>query len=86
MFCTRYVSLVERETLAEEYLDLRQMIELATEITKMLTEKALFCPELAASEQVQITRYLRIFKTNIWQFLSTKRYSIFVELQGAARR
>lgn len=51
MFRRRYVPMVERETLAQEYMDLRQTTDMMTEITKMFTESALFCPEFTASEQ-----------------------------------
>ena len=46
----RYVTLVERERLAQEYLDLRQGTETVSEITKMFTERAIFCLEFAASK------------------------------------
>lgn len=42
MFHSRYVSLVEMEKLAQEYLELRQETETMTEITNMFTERALF--------------------------------------------
>ena len=75
MFCMRYVSLVERERererLDQEYLYLRQGTESVTEITKMFTKKALFCPDFAASEHAQMTRYLSILNMDILQFMST---------------
>ena len=46
MFCMRYLPLVERERLAQEYLDMREGIESVTEITKMFTKRALFCAKL----------------------------------------
>ena len=51
MFRSRYVHLVERERLTQEYLDLRQGTESVTEITKMFTERAMVCPMFSASEQ-----------------------------------
>ena len=57
-----------------------------TEITKMFTERPLFFPEFAASEQPQMTQYLSILKTDIRQFVSTQCYGKLVELQEAARR
>ena len=62
MFCSRYVPLVKREMLAHEYLDLRRG---TTEITKMFTERDMFCPKFAAFEQAHMTRYLSMIKTNI---------------------
>ena len=44
MFCSKYVSLVERERLAQEYLELRQGTESVMEITKMFKERDMFCP------------------------------------------
>ena len=71
MFRTRYDQLGERERLVQEYLDLRQGTESVTEITKMFTEKALFCPKFVASEQAQMTQYLSMIKRDIQQFVST---------------
>ena len=48
MFSTRYVPRVERERLAQEFLELRQDSESVTEITRMFTERAMFCPEFAS--------------------------------------
>ena len=44
-----YVPLVERERLDQEYLDLRQGTEMVTKITKMFTERDLFCLEFVVS-------------------------------------
>ena len=86
MFRVRYVPLVERERLAQEYLDLGHRTETVTEITKMFTERDLFCPEFAASDQAQMTRYLSMLKTDTSQVVSTQRYGTLVELQEAMRR
>ena len=80
MFCSRYVPLVERERLAQVYLDLRQGSETVTEITKMFTERAMFCPEFGASEQARMTHYLSMLKTQIRKFVSTQRYSSLLEM------
>ena len=64
MFRARYISLVEREWLAQEFLSLRQDGEPVTEITHMFTERAMFCSEFA-SEQSHMTRYLSMLKTDI---------------------
>ena len=48
MFSTRYVSRVERERLAQEFLDLRQDKESVAEITRLFTERVMFCPEFAS--------------------------------------
>ena len=70
MFSARYIPRVERERLAQEFLELRHDRETVTEITHMFTERAMFCPEFA-SEQAQMTRYLSMLKTDIRQFVST---------------
>ena len=57
--------LVEHERLSQEFLDLRQGTESETKITKMFTERAMFCLEFAASKQAQMTRYLSMLKTDI---------------------
>ena len=41
---------MERESLAQEFLSLKQEIESVTEITKMFHERAMFCPEHVSSE------------------------------------
>ena len=64
MFGTRYVLQVERAMLAKEFLDLRQDSESVMEITRMFTEREMFCPKFA-SEQAQMTCYLSMLKTNI---------------------
>ena len=51
MFRSRYVPLVDHARLAGEYMDLTQGTESVTEITRMITERAMFCLEFAASEQ-----------------------------------
>ena len=84
MFCTRYVPRVERERLSQEFLKLEQDSDSVTEITKMFTERAMFCPEFA-SEQVRMSRYLSMLKRDIKQFVSTQRCSTLLELQEAAR-
>ena len=61
MFSTRYVPRVERERLAQEFLELKQDSESVTEITRMFTERAMFCPEFA-SEQAQMSRYPSMLK------------------------
>ena len=52
MFHTCYITWVERERLAQEFLDLRQGSESVMEITRMFTERAMFCAKFA-SEQAQ---------------------------------
>ena len=69
----------------QEYLKLRQGTKSMAEITKMFTERALLCPDFAASEQAQMTRYLSMIKTYIYQFVSTQRYATLMELQEALR-
>ena len=54
MFSTRYVPRVERERLAQEFLELKQNSESVTEITRMFTERAMFCPKFAL-EQAQMS-------------------------------
>ncbi|XP_023766423.1 uncharacterized protein LOC111914944 [Lactuca sativa] len=86
MFRSRYVSLVERERLAQEYLDLRQGTENVTEITKMFMKRSMFSPEFATSEHAQMTRYFNMLKTGIRRFVSTQGYGSLLEMQEAARQ
>ena len=57
--------LVERERLAQEYLDLRQGTETVMEITKTFTEISIFCLEFATSKKVQMTHYLSMLEKKI---------------------
>lgn len=78
MFHSRYVPLVGRERLAQEYLDLRQGSETVTEITKMFTERAIFCPEFPASEAGSDDTLLVFAKDGdqVVCFYSTLRYIV----------
>lgn len=86
MFRTRYVPLVERDRLAQEYLDLRQATETVTEIIKMFTKRALFCLEFENVEQGHMLRYLIMLNTDTRQFMSTQRYSTLDEFQDSTKR
>lgn len=70
-FKADYVPPVERERFAQQYLSLKKTTESVTEITKMFIERDLFCLEYASSEQVQMSRYLSMLKTDIREFVST---------------
>ena len=48
MFSTRYVPRVERERLAQVFLELKQDSDSVTEITRMFTERAMFRPEFTS--------------------------------------
>ena len=85
MFRTRYVPRIERERLAQEFLTLRRDGESVMEITRMFTERAMFCLEFA-SEEYQMTRYLSMLKTDFRQFVSTQRCDTLLDLQEVARR
>lgn len=56
------------------------------DITKMFTKRALFSPEYAALEQVQMSRYSIMLKMEIREFMSTQWYSSVFELQLFAWR
>lgn len=55
-------------------------------ITKIFTERALFCLGFAASEHAHMTQYLSMIKTNIQKFVCTQRCSTLAELQDATMR
>ncbi|XP_052626743.1 uncharacterized protein LOC128133384 [Lactuca sativa] len=84
IFHARYIPRVEREWLAQEFLELRKDQETVMDITRMFTERAMFCPKFA-SEQAQMTRYMSMLKTDICQFVATQRCDTLLELQEAAR-
>ena len=63
---TRFVAWVERERerLAQEFLELKYDSKSVTEITRMFTERVMFCPEFT-SEQAQMSRYLSMLKGGV---------------------
>ena len=70
MFYSRYIPRVERERIAQEFLELRQGVESVTEITHTFTKRAMFYPEFTF-EQAKMTCYLSMLKTDIRQFVAT---------------
>lgn len=86
MFRAEYVPLVEQEQLAHEYLSLKQMIELVTEITKIFMERSLFYLENATPEQVHMSWYLIMLKKEIKEFVSTHPFCTLTELYSRAKR
>ena len=85
MFCARYIPGVKREQLAHEFFGLTQDGELMAGITRIFTERSMFCPKFAF-EQAQMTRYLSMLKIDICQFVSSQRCDTILKLQEAARR
>lgn len=57
-----------------------------TEITKMLTKRALLCPDYTSSEHVKMSRYLSVLKIGIREFVSNNRYKTLAEMQEHDRR
>ena len=84
-FKLEYVPQVEMERLAQEYLNLTQTTETVTEITKKFNERALFCPEFAATERMRMTRYLAMLRTDIREFVSAARHQTLTDMIAAAR-
>ncbi|KAI3700720.1 hypothetical protein L2E82_45358 [Cichorium intybus] len=84
-FKLEYVSQVEMERLAQEYLNLTQTTETVTEITKKFNERALFCLEFAATERMNMTRYLEMLRTDIRKFVSAARHQSLTDMIMAAR-
>lgn len=80
-FKAECVQLAERERHAQEYISLKQTLDLVTEITKMLTKRVLFFPEYASSKQVQKSRYLSMLKTEIREFISNNQYKTVEKMQ-----
>lgn len=68
MFRIDYVPLVLRERLSKDYMLFKQTTELMIEITKMFTEGYIFFPRYATLEQVHTLWYLRMLKSEIWDF------------------
>lgn len=58
----KYVPLVKKERLAQEYFFLKKKTYFMTKFTKMFTERVLFYPGYATSKQVQMTYYSSMLK------------------------
>ncbi|KAI3700047.1 hypothetical protein L2E82_44662 [Cichorium intybus] len=84
-FKLEYVLQVEMERLAQEYLNLIQTTETMTEITKKFNERALFCPEFAATERMRMRQYLAMLRTDIREFVSATRHQTLTDMIAAAR-
>ena len=80
MFRDEYVSPVEKEPLAQEFLTLKQGTKSVTVITRMFHERAMFCPEHVSTEQACMSRYLSILRRDIREFVANSSYRTFVEL------
>lgn len=85
IFRAKYVPLVERKRLEHECLSLKQMTKSVPKITKMFKERALFCPEYVASEQAQMSRYLRMLKKEIRECVSTQQHQALTEMHSSTR-
>lgn len=74
MLRVEYVPQVERECLATEYLSIKKTKNSMMEINKMFTERALFCPESVANEQLKMSRYPNMLKIEIREFVVNNTY------------
>ena len=86
MFREEYVPPVERERLVQEFLTLKQGTDSVAAITRKFHERAMFCPELVATEQARMSRYLGVLRREIREFVSNSTYHTFTELQANARK
>ncbi|KAL7584909.1 uncharacterized protein LOC128127083 [Lactuca sativa] len=86
MFRDEYVPPVERERLVQEFLALKQGTDSVAAITRKFHERAMFCPELVATEQARMSRYLGVLRREIREFVSNSTYHTFTELQANARK
>ncbi|KAI3751218.1 hypothetical protein L2E82_22266 [Cichorium intybus] len=84
-FRQEYVPQIEMERLAREYLNLTQTTETVAEITKKFNERALFCPEYAATEKMRMNRYLAMLRMDIREFVSAARHQTLNDMIAAAR-
>lgn len=50
------------------------------ENTKMFTDRAIFWPEYASLEQVQMSQYLSMINMKIQEFISTQLYRTLIDL------
>ena len=77
---------VEMERIAREFLSLEQTMETIPELNRKFTEMALFCPQYAANEEMKVTRYLDVLRTDIREFVITMPFTTLAALMQAARR
>lgn len=85
-FRAEYVPPVEMERIAKEFLELTQTSETVKEMNRKFTEMALFCPQYAASEEMKMSRYKDMLRTEIREFISTAQYASLSAMMDAARR
>ena len=66
--------------MAKEFLSHKQKTDSVTEITRMLHERALFCPEHVSIEQARVSRYLSTLRRDIREFVENSSYRTLAKL------
>ncbi|KAI3700658.1 hypothetical protein L2E82_45295 [Cichorium intybus] len=74
------------ERISREFLALEQTTETVPEITRKFNEMALFCPQYAASEDMKMSRYGDMLRTDIREFVTTIKHATLATMIDAARR
>ncbi|KAI3715290.1 hypothetical protein L6452_22267 [Arctium lappa] len=85
-FRAEYVLPVEMDRIAKEFLELTQTTDTVKEMNRKFTEMALFCPQYAALEDMKISRYKDMLRTEIREFVRTFQYASLTAMMEAARR
>lgn len=85
-FRSQYVPSMEVDRISREFLNLEQMTEAVIEMTRKFTEMALFCPQYVGNEEMKITRYTDMLRTEIREFMATTKHKTLADLIDGVRR
>lgn len=69
-FRAEFVSAVQLQQLAREFLDMRKTMESVVEITTKFRERALLVPQYVGDEEMRKTRYHDMLRADIMEHVS----------------
>ena len=85
LFKKQFAPSIEMGNLATKFLALEQKDETVNEITDKFLELSLFCPGYVADEEMKMSHYTKILKTEIREFVVTARCKTLEEMIEVAR-
>ena len=77
---------MEIERILQEFLALEQTTKSVTEMTSKFSEMALFFPQYATSDDMKMTRYADMLRTEIREFVNATQFTTLSAMIEAARR
>ena len=85
IFTEQFIPQIEIEKIVGEFLTMEQTTESVNDITDKFLEKATFCLDYTANEEMKMYRYLNILRTDIREFVSNKTCTDLNQMIKAAR-